>query len=149
MITPFGLPTRRDLVSRVGGYYQSDAENYINNDSVQNENLRGFWLWNASASLLMDDWAWCCMANLGNEAGVTGAFPSAYWSYDTGVFESWYGSSNRQMITQPRTVGLSLTTPSRRHPHPARSDKQNRPYRPVFRLQTVPVLLSHNTTSNP
>ena len=101
---------KADLVSRVGGYYQSDAENYINNDSVQNENLRGFWLWNASASLLMDDWSVVLYGkNLGNEAGVTGAFPSAYWSYDTGVFESWYGNGNRQMITQPRTVGLSLS----------------------------------------
>tara|TARA_R110001599_G_scaffold353884_2_gene602326 strand:+ start:5122 stop:7626 length:2505 start_codon:yes stop_codon:yes gene_type:complete len=99
-----------DLVSRVGGYYQSDSENYIDNDSLQNEKLDGFWLWNASASLLMNEWRMVVYGkNLGNEDGVTGAFPSSYWSYDTGVFESWYGNGNRQMITQPRTLGVSLS----------------------------------------
>ena len=44
--------------------------------------------------------------NLGDEEAVTGAFPSSHWSYDTGVFEQWYGNGNRQMITQPRTIGL-------------------------------------------
>ena len=47
--------------------------------------------------------------NLGDEEGVTGSFPSSYFSYDTGVFEGWYGNSNRQMITQPRTIGLSAS----------------------------------------
>jgi outer membrane receptor protein involved in Fe transport len=106
----FRLMDNADLVSRVGGYYQSGSENYINNDSIQNQNLDSFWLWNASASLLMDQWALVVYGkNLGNEDGVTGAFPAAYWSYDTGVFESWYGNGNRQMITQPRTVGVTLS----------------------------------------
>ena len=106
----FRLMDNADLVSRVGGYYQSGSENYINNESIQNQNLDSFWLWNASASLLMDQWALVVYGkNLGNEDGVTGAFPAAYWSYDTGVFESWYGNGNRQMITQPRTVGVTLS----------------------------------------
>ena len=106
----FRVMDNADLVSRVGGYYQSGSENYINNESIQNENLDSFWLWNASASLLMNEWSVVLYGkNLGNEDGVTGSFPSAYWSYDTGVFESWYGNGNRQMITQPRTVGLQLS----------------------------------------
>ncbi|MAT93680.1 MAG: TonB-dependent receptor [Halioglobus sp.] len=99
-----------DLVSRVGGYYQSESENYIDNDSLQGEEFDSFWLWNASATLFKDNWRFVLYGkNLGDEDGVTGSFPSSYWSYDTGVFESWYGNGNRQMITQPRTVGLSVS----------------------------------------
>ena len=47
--------------------------------------------------------------NLTDEEGVTGAFPSSHWSYDTGVFENWYGNGNRQMITLPRTIGLTAS----------------------------------------
>jgi len=99
-----------DLLTRVGAYYQSEAENYINPDAPEGQEHDSFWLWNASASLLMNNWRFVLYGkNLGDEEGVTGAFPSGHWSYDTGVFESWYGNGNRQMITQPRTVGLSAS----------------------------------------
>jgi outer membrane receptor protein involved in Fe transport len=106
----FNLGQNTDLVSRVGGYYQSEAENYINSDSLQGQEFDSFWLWNGSVSLLMDNWTIVAYGkNLGNEDGVTGAFPASYWSYDTGVFEDWYGNGNRQMITQPRTLGMSVS----------------------------------------
>ena len=47
--------------------------------------------------------------NLGDEAAPTGGFPSSFWSYDTGVFENWYGNGNRQFIVQPRTIGLRVS----------------------------------------
>jgi outer membrane receptor protein involved in Fe transport len=99
-----------DLIARVGSYYQSESENYINDNNPRSQEHDSFWLWNASASLLTEHWSFVLYGkNLGDEDGVTGAFPSAYWSYDTGSFESWYGNGNRQMITLPRTIGLSAS----------------------------------------
>ena len=99
-----------DLVARVNGYYQDESENFINQDSPQAQTHDEFWLWSASLSYLTPNWRVALYGkNLGDEEGVTGAFPSDYWSYDTGVFENWYGNGNRQMITQPRTVGLQAS----------------------------------------
>jgi outer membrane receptor protein involved in Fe transport len=99
-----------DLVTRINAYYQDETENYINQESMLNETFDSFWLINASATLLMDNWQFVVFGkNLGDEEGVTGAFPSSHWSFDTGVFENWYGNGNRQMITQPRTVGASVS----------------------------------------
>ncbi|GAB3292246.1 TonB-dependent receptor [Parahaliea aestuarii] len=96
------------LVARASAYYQSEAENYINQSSVINETFDSFWLLGASMSLVSGNWDVTLYGkNLGNDEGVTGSFTSGYWSYDTGVFENWYGNGNRQMIVQPRTIGLS------------------------------------------
>ncbi len=99
-----------DLVTRVNAYYQDETENYIDQASVLNETFDSFWLLSASATLFMDNWQFVVYGkNLGDEEAVTGAFPIGYWSYDTGVFENWYGNGNRQMITQPRTIGASVS----------------------------------------
>ena len=67
-------------------------------------------MWSGSVALVTQTWNIALYGkNLGDEEGVTGSFPSSYFSYDTGVFEGWYGNSNRQMITQPRTIGLSAS----------------------------------------
>lgn len=99
-----------DLVTRLTGYYQDESENYINDTAPQSQTFDSFWLVSASATLFLDNWQVAVYGkNLGDEDGVTGAFPAAHWSYDTGVFENWYGNGNRQMITQPRTIGASVT----------------------------------------
>jgi outer membrane receptor protein involved in Fe transport len=99
-----------DLVTRVNAYYQDETENYIDQANVLNETFDSFWLLSASATLVMDDWQFVVFGkNLSDEEGVTGAFPVGHWSYDTGVFENWYGNGNRQMITQPRTIGASVS----------------------------------------
>ena len=96
-----------ELLARVSAYYQSESENYIDQDSLLNETFDDFWLLSASMSFVSDNWDITLYGkNLGDEEAVTGAFPSSHWSYDTGVFEQWYGNGNRQMITQPRTIGL-------------------------------------------
>ncbi|MBE9538928.1 MAG: TonB-dependent receptor [Proteobacteria bacterium] len=98
------------IVSRVNAYYQSETENFVNQDSLLNETHDDFWLWNGSIALVSQNWDITLYGkNLGDEEGVTGSFPSSHWSYDTGVFEGWYGNGNRQMITQPRTIGLSAS----------------------------------------
>jgi len=76
---------------------------------VLNETYDSFLLLGASASLTRDNWqATLYVRNLTDEEGVSGGFPAAYWSYDTGIFENWYGNGNRRFIVEPRTIGLRL-----------------------------------------
>ncbi len=106
----WALGSSMDLVARVHAYYQSESENYINQDSLLNQTHDAFSLWNASVSLVGGQWNLTLYGkNLADEAGVTGAFPSSHWSYDTGAFEGWYGNGNRQMIVQPRTLGFNAS----------------------------------------
>ena len=98
-----------DLVSRINGYYQSDSTNYISETSSLQAEHDGFSLWSANSTLVMDQWTMSLYAkNLLNEEGVTGNYPSAYMSNDTGAYEYYFGNNQRQYITQPRTIGLSL-----------------------------------------
>jgi len=98
-----------ELASRIGGYYQSKTINSVQDTSIQDEH-DAFSLWNASASLLTDTWVLSLYAkNLFNNEGVTGSYPSAYMSTDTGVFENYYGNNQRQYISTPRTIGLSAS----------------------------------------
>jgi outer membrane receptor protein involved in Fe transport len=97
------------LVAAFNAYYQSEAENYINQASTINKTYDAFTLLNVNATLATDKWsAMLYVRNLGDEEGASGGFPSTWWSYDTGIFENWYGNSNRQFIVQPRTIGLKL-----------------------------------------
>lgn len=98
-----------ELTAAFNVYYQSDSENYVDQQSALNENFDSFTLLNASATLATDNWsAMLYLRNIGDEEGATGAFSRGYWSYDTGVFEGWYGNGNRQFIVQPRTIGLKF-----------------------------------------
>ncbi len=98
-----------DLNAGLSAYYQSDSENFIDQASPVNENFDSFTLLNATMSLNTDSWsAMLYVKNLSDEAGASGGFAATDWSYDTGVFESWYGNSNRQFIVQPRTIGLKF-----------------------------------------
>jgi len=103
------LSSTMSLVAAFNAYYQSETENFINQASSINETFDAFTLMNASAALESENWtATLYVRNLGDEEGASGGFPSSYWSYDTGVFESWYGNGNRQFIVQPRTIGLKF-----------------------------------------
>lgn len=106
----WSLSSGMDLIGRANAYYQSETENFIDEDSLLNQTHDDFWLFGASLALATQNWDITLYGkNLGDEEGVTGAFPSSHWSYDTGSFESWYGNGNRQMITQPRTIGLAAS----------------------------------------
>jgi len=98
-----------DLIAAFNAYYQSETENFIDQTATLNESFDAFMLLNASASLQAENWsATLYLRNLSDESGASGGFPSSYWSYDTGVFENWYGNGNRQFIVQPRTIGLKF-----------------------------------------
>ena len=103
------INSNMDLVAGLNGYYQSESENFINQTSPVNETYGSFTLFGATASLVSDNWtAMLYVKNIGDESGATGGFASTDWSYDTGVFENWYGNGNRQFIVQPRTIGLKF-----------------------------------------
>ena len=97
------------LSAALNAYYQSDTENFVNQSATLNKTYDAFTLLNVNMTLTTDAWsAMLYIRNLGDEEGASGGFPSAYWSYDTGVFENWYGNGNRQFIVQPRTIGVKL-----------------------------------------
>jgi len=98
------------LVAGFNAYFQDDSENFINQDSPVNETYGSFWLVGANATLHGEQWsATLYVKNIGDEAAPTGGFAASNWSYDTNIFEHWYGNGNRQFIVQPRTVGLRLS----------------------------------------
>lgn len=96
------------VVSRLSAYYQSDSINSVQDNTLQDK-FDAFSLWNASIAVNRDNWDLSLyVRNLGNEQGVTGSYPAAYMSTDTGVFENYYGNNQRQYITTPRTFGIRL-----------------------------------------
>ena len=99
----------KDLVVGFNGYYQSDSENFINAADAWAETWDSYWLMGASATLVADNWsAMLYVKNIGDEEGVSGGFPTGVASFDTGIFENWFGNGNRNFIVQPRTIGLKL-----------------------------------------
>ena len=103
------LSSGMNLVAAFNAYYQSKTENFVDQAASENETFDAFTLMNASAALETENWtATLYVRNLGDEEGASGGFPASFWSYDTGVFENWYGNGNRQFIVQPRTIGLKF-----------------------------------------
>jgi len=97
-----------ELNTRISGYYQSDSTNHIENGVVQDD-FDSFSLWNFTTTLLLEDWRVSLYGkNLFDEEGVTGNFPSAYFSNDTGVNESYFGNNQRDYISTPRTIGMRV-----------------------------------------
>jgi iron complex outermembrane receptor protein len=90
-------------------YYQSKTENFIDQAAMENQTFDSYTLLGLTASLAAENWtATLYVRNATDEEGASGGFPASHWSYDTGVFENWYGNGNRQFIVQPRTIGLKF-----------------------------------------
>ena len=97
------------LASRFHVYYQGDSINSVQDTSIQ-EKFGSFTLLNASIAVLTDHWAFSLYGkNLSNEDAITGSYPEAYMSTDTGILENYYGNNQRNYISTPRTFGLSAT----------------------------------------
>jgi outer membrane receptor protein involved in Fe transport len=106
----WNLNSSMDLVAAFNAYFQSDSEGFIDQEDSFNETYDSFWLLGARVSLVGENWSATLYGrNLGDEAAPSGGFSVGYWSYDTGIFENWYGNGNRQFIVQPRTIGLKLS----------------------------------------
>jgi outer membrane receptor protein involved in Fe transport len=105
----YSLSGKYNILSRLSAYYQSDSINSVQDNTLQ-DTFDAFTLWNASVAIQRDSWDLSLyVRNLTNEQGVTGSYPAAYMSTDTGVFENYYGNNQRQYITTPRTLGLRLS----------------------------------------
>ena len=105
----YGLDNGWVLASRLLAYYQSDSINSVQDTSIQ-ETFPSFALFNASVAILTDHWTFSLYGkNLTNEEGITGSYPEAYMSTDTGIFENYYGNNQRNYISTPRTFGISAT----------------------------------------
>jgi outer membrane receptor protein involved in Fe transport len=105
----WNISANMDLIAAANLYYQSGSENFITKDAPENDTWDSYTMLGLSASLAAENWsATLYVRNLTDEEGVSGGFPISHWSYDTGVFENWYGNGNRQFIVQPRTIGLKF-----------------------------------------
>lgn len=95
------------LFARVDGFYQSESRNGVGVSPTFNVPLEGFTIWNSTLTLThgpLSASLW--VKNIFNEEGVTGVFTEAYMGTAPAV--GYYGNGNKEMISLPRTVGLSL-----------------------------------------
>ncbi len=105
----YNLDNDMDLVLRADGYYQSKTRNIVNNvgNARVEQDLPGFSIWNASATLIMDRvdvTLW--MKNIFNNRGVTGVFKEEFMG--TLPSAGYFGNGSKELISLPRTIGLSV-----------------------------------------
>ncbi|HMN54487.1 MAG TPA: TonB-dependent receptor, partial [Sphingopyxis sp.] len=94
------------LTLRGDGFYQSSTRNAISTSPKFNVRLPGFSIWNASATLRKGSYGLTLFVkNLFNADGVTGVFTEAYMG--TSPSQGYYGNGSKDLITLPRTIGLS------------------------------------------
>jgi outer membrane receptor protein involved in Fe transport len=95
------------MTLRTDGFYQSKTQNTLDPTVLQSGAFPSFWIWDLSATLYSGPWYAALFAkNVFNEEGITGAFtPEAFGTVPDAEF---FGSSAREFIALPRTVGLSL-----------------------------------------
>ena len=97
-----------EFTARIGAYYQSETQNALSRSPVFDATLDSFQIWDASAALAGDAWSvalW--VKNIGNSAGVTGVFKEEYMG--TAPDQGYFGNGAKDLISLPRTFGLTLT----------------------------------------
>lgn len=98
------------LTGRLSGYYQSETRNAVTTSTRLNVGLPPFQIWNASATATFDKWsATLFVKNIFNADGVTGRFTESYMGTDPA--SGYYGNGAKDLISLPRTVGLTLDYP--------------------------------------
>lgn len=96
------------LTTRLSGYYQSASRNAVVRSATYNVGIAPFQIWNLSAGLARDGWdATLFVKNVFNADGVTGIFTERYAGTAPG--QGFYGNTNRYLLSQPRTIGLSVS----------------------------------------
>ncbi|MFN4178004.1 TonB-dependent receptor [Phenylobacterium sp.] len=95
------------LTGRLNGYYQSSTRNAVTTSTKINVGLPPFQIWNASATATFDRVsATLFVKNIFNADGVTGRFTESYMGPVPSA--GYYGSGAKDLITLPRTIGLTL-----------------------------------------
>ncbi|MBV2130612.1 TonB-dependent receptor [Arsukibacterium indicum] len=104
----FDLGSGYYLVSSASTYYQSESRNALGRNPVFAIDLNSFWLTNLGTSLYTENWTFSLFVrNLFNEEGVTGTLSEGYMG--TAPEQNFYGNASKDYISQPRTVGLSVS----------------------------------------
>ncbi len=97
----------KTFVAHVDGYYQSDTVNALSQSPAFNVNLDSFQIWGTAFTLVADKWnASLWFKNIFNEKGVTGTFTELYMGTAPAI--GYYGNGAKDLISLPRTVGLSF-----------------------------------------
>ena len=96
-----------ELIANLSGFYQSETRNALGSSPLFDVTLESFQIFDAAVTLAARDWsAVLWMKNLSNERGVTGVFTEAYMGTAPGL--GYIGSGAKDLISLPRTVGLTL-----------------------------------------
>ncbi|MCH8537712.1 MAG: TonB-dependent receptor [Alkalimonas sp.] len=96
------------LVTTAGLYYQSSSRNALGSNPNFDFDLPAFWLANLSTTLYGEQWQFALfLRNIFNEDGVTGILSEGYMGTEPG--QDFLGNGSKDYITQPRTIGLSVT----------------------------------------
>jgi outer membrane receptor protein involved in Fe transport len=105
----FDLSDSIEWVNRIGGYYQSETKNHINDNSFFfGRTMGSFSIWDFNSNLVMGNWTLgLFVKNLFNEEGVVGIFTEEYMG--TAPDQKYYGNGGKSIVARPRTVGLTLS----------------------------------------
>ena len=96
-----------EFITHVDGFYQSGTRNSIGLSPVFNVPLDSFQIWGTAFTLVADNWnASLWVKNIFNEEGVTGVFTELYMG--TAPTVGYFGNGAKDLISLPRTVGLSF-----------------------------------------
>ena len=96
-----------EFIAHLDGYYQSETRNAIGLTNRFNVPIESFQIWGTAFTLAADQWntsLW--VKNLFNEEGVTGTFTESYMGTAPGI--GYFGNGAKDLISLPRTVGLSF-----------------------------------------
>jgi iron complex outermembrane receptor protein len=102
------LSGNKSLYLNLSGYYQSESENALSRSALFDATLDSFSIWDASVALVAEKWsATLWLKNIGNEAGTTGVYKEQYMGTAPAV--GYFGNASKDLISLPRTVGLTLS----------------------------------------
>ncbi len=97
----------KTFIAHVDGYYQSQTINALSMSPAFNVDLDSFQIWGTAFTLAADKWsASLWVKNIFNEDGITGVFTELYMGTAPGV--GYYGNGAKELISLPRTLGLSF-----------------------------------------
>jgi len=119
----YGIPLENaaNIFLHLDGYYQSQTQDTVFAKNIFLNNvtpaylgqpkfyypMKGFALFNASATYQMDDWsAILWVKNIFDDKGVTGVYTQAYMG--TAPAQNFYGNASKALTALPRTIGITV-----------------------------------------